>query len=101
MSPITNTGLGSGVYAAPPPTASSPPTLDPRVSTAPRLTVPAPAAPQNSSLKLIVLLLLIAVLSAGAVVTWQLLVRHRALVPPARPAPAVVAPEPAPAPAGS
>ncbi len=99
--PITSTGLGSGVYAAPPPTASSPPTLDPRFSTAPRLTAPAPVAPQSSSLKLIVLLLLIAVLGAGSVAAWQIIVRRSALGAPPPATPAVAAPTPVPAPAGS
>jgi serine/threonine-protein kinase len=91
----TSPSFGSGVHAAPPPSVSSPPTVDPRMSAPPRQTAaPAPAV-AASNLKLVIMLLLVALLSAGSVVAWQLIARRRAAAPLSLPVPASTAPPPA------
>ena len=92
----TSPSFGSGVHAAPPtldPRVSSPSTQDSRWSAPPRQTAaPAVAA---SNLKLVIMLLLVALISAGSVVAWQLIARRRAAAPLPLPVPASTAPPPA------
>ena len=92
---ITASSFGSGVHAAPPPNMSFTEAVDPRANLDARpAAAPAPLAP-SSNLKLVIMLLLIALFSAGSVVVWQLNARQR-LAPPSPLPPPIVA-EPAPA----
>jgi hypothetical protein len=91
-------GFGSGVHAAPisMPSPSFAPTSNPW-SGAPAGPISAAAVPAatkpKSSLGLVVVLLT-AVVSVGAVVAWQLLARLELEAPPPLPTPAVAAPAP-------
>jgi len=95
--PAPGAGFGSGVYAAPttPPGQTLAPQSAPQ-SIAPAQAIVAPAVVKpKSKLGLVVLFLALALLSAGAVVAWQVLARRAHPVPPPSPAPAAAEPAPA------
>ena len=100
--PPPGAGFGSGVYTAPatltsPRSQSFAPPSDPQ---RPALAVVAPAAAKpRSRLGIVLLLIAIALLSAGSVVAWQLIARRGHEAP--RPVTAPAAPLPAPVPAGT
>ena len=81
------------VPPAPPPPPPPPP--ESRWSAPPRPIAAPPIAASGSNLKLVILLLLVALVSAGSVVAWQVVARRRAAAPLPLPVPAATAPSPA------
>ena len=90
--PPSGAGFGSGVHAAPFPTHTpsfAPP--EPQKSAAAGATA---ATKPTSRRGLVLLLLAIALIGAGAFVAWLLFARRKVEAPPPLPAPAAVAPAP-------